>query len=850
MADETHDAVAAGRSHIIERPRLTRLLDESSARVILLVAPAGYGKTTLARQWLANRPHAWYRGTPASADVAALAPALANALASIHSGAGRTMAERLRASDDAERDVSILAELLAGDLAEWPSSAWLVFDDYHFAAQSEVAETFIDLVVSQSAVRVLVVARRRPRWATARRVLYGEIFEIGRSTLAMNPLEASLVLGAQRERLPGLQALADGWPAIIGLAALTGDRGLPDSDVPAGLHEFFAEELLSQVGRETRAHLCALAISPTLSRRLLEYVCETAADDVLREASSAGILSTSSNGEIGIHPLLREFLRTRAEQLPPDVLSHAAVKIGRWLVERRRWDDAFIVALQFGENQLLLSLLENALPEVLSEGRLPTLRRWVDAAREARLSSPILEIADAELRFRAGKFSEAEQLALHAVNESSDRTHLKFQALHVAGASAYQRDDFTRGLSFHRSALTHARTSADVRKALWGEFLCAIQLESLGDARQLIDDLVRLGQGSAETTVQLASAKLLLAGKDGGFGPGTLEMARGAFGLVGDVRDPKTSSSFIHLFANALALATHYEEAAAIVDRALRDVRRYRLEFALPFSQLVAANAHFGLRRFREARQLLDQCEAGALATNDRYVLLTARGLRARLLVALGAHDEATAATPLDFGPASPWAVYGEYLGSHALALACAGESGDALRLAAEAVNATKGVEAHAIGAAVRAVVALSAAGASMVSTVQEQFATAVALGTLDPFVAAVRARPALIPPIAADCRLAAVLGDVLTRSEDRDLARAAGLRVRHVAARRLSDSLTRREHEVHQLLAEGFSNREIARALFISEPTVKVHVRRILQKLGVRSRTQAALRFTASETD
>ncbi|HSC92158.1 MAG TPA: hypothetical protein VLB86_10940, partial [Gaiellaceae bacterium] len=52
--------ITQGQRHIIERPRLTKLLDESNARVILLVAPAGYGKTTLARQWVASRPHAWY----------------------------------------------------------------------------------------------------------------------------------------------------------------------------------------------------------------------------------------------------------------------------------------------------------------------------------------------------------------------------------------------------------------------------------------------------------------------------------------------------------------------------------------------------------------------------------------------------------------------------------------------------------------------------------------------------------------------------------------------------------------------------------------------------------------------
>jgi ATP/maltotriose-dependent transcriptional regulator MalT len=56
MGEETRMEVSEASRHIIERPRLTRLLDETTARVIMLVAPAGYGKTTLARQWLAARP--------------------------------------------------------------------------------------------------------------------------------------------------------------------------------------------------------------------------------------------------------------------------------------------------------------------------------------------------------------------------------------------------------------------------------------------------------------------------------------------------------------------------------------------------------------------------------------------------------------------------------------------------------------------------------------------------------------------------------------------------------------------------------------------------------------------------
>jgi DNA-binding NarL/FixJ family response regulator len=53
---------------------------------------------------------------------------------------------------------------------------------------------------------------------------------------------------------------------------------------------------------------------------------------------------------------------------------------------------------------------------------------------------------------------------------------------------------------------------------------------------------------------------------------------------------------------------------------------------------------------------------------------------------------------------------------------------------------------------------------------------------------------------------------------------------------------LTKREAEVLKLISLGYTNREIAGELFIAEVTAKVHVRNIIRKLGVRSRTEAAI--------
>jgi len=70
----------------------------------------------------------------------------------------------------------------------------------------------------------------------------------------------------------------------------------------------------------------------------------------------------------------------------------------------------------------------------------------------------------------------------------------------------------------------------------------------------------------------------------------------------------------------------------------------------------------------------------------------------------------------------------------------------------------------------------------------------------------------------------------------------AAARLMREVKAPESPEELTERETEVLKLMARGKANKQIASELFVEEKTVKAHVSSILRKLGVQSRTQAAL--------
>src|SRR5687768_225929 len=168
MGEGTATKPPVRRRRIIERPRLMTLLDESQGRIKMLVAPAGYGKTTLARQWLEGKRATWYTGTPSSIDVAVLAAGLKAAAAEVVPGAGDALIDRIRVTGKPEDEADLLAGMLADDLNDWPADAWLVFDDYHVVGGTRPAERFVEALLLEAPVNILLIARRRPTWASSR----------------------------------------------------------------------------------------------------------------------------------------------------------------------------------------------------------------------------------------------------------------------------------------------------------------------------------------------------------------------------------------------------------------------------------------------------------------------------------------------------------------------------------------------------------------------------------------------------------------------------------------------------------------------------------------------------------
>ncbi len=840
MAD-TDVEIPTGRRHIIERPRLTRLLEATSARVIMLVAPAGYGKTTLARQWLANRPHAWYQAKPSSADVAGLAVSLAESLAELSPGAADRLSERLLATQDASHEIPALAQIQADALSDWPEGAWLAIDDYQFIASSEAAELYIDALLNSAPLRLLITSRVRPSWATSRHLLYGRFYELGRTPLAMADDEARRILTqGPRGTMAGFLALADGWPAVIALAALT-DSEQPKDALPETLYEFLADELYQAASVPLQKALRRLAVCPPITDDLLDFLFgPLKGSGLLAEADRLGFLTTGTAQELDLHPLLRTFLLRKLREGDSVETAIAVRRIATFLLHHERWDDVFDIFKRYPLTDVLTALVENANEEMLRTGRLSTLADWLAASAEMKLEAPVLDIVQAEVALRQGNLARAETLAAKMTRRDELAKDIRSRAFSVAGQAAYLDNREADALAHYKHALKLARDRDSRRRASWGKLRCFHAYERSEDLHDALADFLQEITRDTDELLQAATAQVMVAANTGGL-PEALESALGVKRVRRDARDPLVRTAYLNVLARSFVLLARYSDGLEFADEMIYEAERTRLTFVLPHAFVAKGLAELGLRHFGQAHSAIEQAQELSEEIGDTHNLIEVQTLRCKLAIATGDFGLAVeVTTDARWNRRVTPEMRAEYTANRALAFACGAQITDAVACANEAAALTALPEVTALVACVRAVAAIHEAdGTAQQAIVDQALDVLFEYPVFDPLVVTYRGCPELLRFAASSIARRAALAKILLDAQDTQLARSMGFVLRTT---RPEGILSPREAEVLELLSLGYTNREIADALYIAETTAKVHVQRILRKLGVRSRTEAAL--------
>jgi ATP/maltotriose-dependent transcriptional regulator MalT len=709
----------------------------------------------------------------------------------------------------------------------------LVVDEWETAATDE-AEELLSMLVEGLDIRFLITSRARPDWFTPRLEVYGEGLEIGVDELAMTDAEATRVLAALgavagRARL---MRTADGWPAVLGLAAMSGDVDFTSSRLLSHtLYDFLASELLAAARPETQTALMLLAIASIADLEVARTVLGGDADVLVEDALSRGLVAVTDRRTLSLHPLLRELLVRRFAEAGPETRGSLLLRCRR-LLEAHLWDEALNVAEVANDAAFAVEAIAAALDDLLIAGRTNSLQRWVAAARSAGAEGGLIDYAESEALFRGGELDRAMALATQAAGSLDGdliaRAHL------VAGRSAHLMGQPSRTGRHAELAAATAETPDTREGALWLRHLQAFEQEAPDLARS-VEEFRTAAQSGLKQSLMVAAAEIGRALIEGGLAD-ALDSGRETLALGRAGADPIAHTSFLSVYGSALLVNGQYKEALAHMQALQSIAEENAMTFAIPYAQIQRAKALVGVRRFTPATRTLALLERQVADAPRGYLHGRIQTERARLFASVG--DLKRAIGVLALGPPAriPRTDGSGFLGWQALLNALGGDTDCARIQIGDARHAGRGLEPENLTLLAEVVIALREGRDEEAAT---RLAKVIEAGVWDPIVIAVRAWLPLGAFIAAQPSRRPWFQQLLSSSQDTSLAASLGLRVPREAKARAG--LTPREEEIHELIAQGLTNEEIARLLHISLSTTKVHAKHIYEKLGVRSRLEAA---------
>ncbi len=405
---ETKFHAPSQRKEWVERRQLIQGLAGTAVKLVLVDAPAGFGKTTLIAQWRASpaeeRSFAWLSLDDSDDDPGRLwwhvVRALQRACPDLD-GAELLRALRVQAPDI----TGTVLPLLVNELAALSLPVILVLDDYHlvkdFACHDQLAFLLLHLPPS---AEIVLITRTGPPLPLARLRAAGEMLEIRARELRFAPAEAASLVRAvaalelSEADLNDLVDRTEGWPAGVYLAALS-LRGHP---APSAfirqftgdnrfIVDFLAEEVLSRQPDEMRQFLARTAI--------LNRFCAPLCDAVVGSSDAAEIIEILERENLFVvalddtrqwyryHHLFAQVLRSELARTEPDIMPGLHNRASAWHRQSGSADQAIRHALAGGDVAGAVDLIAGQWYTYVDSGRAPTVRSWIRSLEDDAIAA-------------------------------------------------------------------------------------------------------------------------------------------------------------------------------------------------------------------------------------------------------------------------------------------------------------------------------------------------------------------------------------------------------------------------------------------------------------------------------
>jgi LuxR family maltose regulon positive regulatory protein len=430
-------AAPLARSGTVAKTDVIARLCGSRAPLVSVVAPAGYGKTTLLGSWAEAdpRPFAWVALDGRDDDPVVFLRSIAGAA----HGVEPVAPEVLDALSGPGGSTSSKRVPRVGSALGGAPPFVLVLDDLHAVGNPACLDVLAALLAYVPAGSQIAIASREVPAALplARWRAQGAVHEIGVADLRLDEREAGLLLEAAGvavgpSELSELTERTEGWPAGLYLAALSLQAGAPRSLGVASfagddrfVSEYFRLELLSRLPAADARFLTHTSVLDRLSGGLCDAVLGTtrSADtlDAL-ERTNCFVVPLDRRGEwYRYHHLFGDLLRDELGRSEPEAVAKLNGRAMAWCIAHGHREAAVIYGHAAGETDTVAGLVDALALPTYYDGRMQTLEEWLGWFGDDELARyPALAVCGAWLRVLTGRPAEAERwLALADGAESA-----------------------------------------------------------------------------------------------------------------------------------------------------------------------------------------------------------------------------------------------------------------------------------------------------------------------------------------------------------------------------------------------------------------------------------------------